>query len=408
MRKRRKDAPTDAGRRLTVTFSDIAYEGGAVARDNGTVIFADYGIPGETAVVEMTSVRAGVEIGHVVEALDPSPHRVEPACEYFGRCGGCQWQHIDYPHQLELKRHIVSEQLRRIGRLDDPPVSPAIGADSPWSYRNHIRFTAKPRGEVGFMQRGSHRFLRIDRCLIADPVINEMIPRLQERCGGLHQVAFRRGVNTGDLLAHPDLSAIDVSLPEARKHYEEELLGRRFRISGASFFQTNTRQAEKLVQLVRERLSLSGHETLVDAYAGVGTFSVLLADEVERVIAIEESAAAVDDAMHNIAGIPNIQYYRGKVEEVLPQLAELELWPSAAIALILDPPRQGCHPGAIEAVIAWRPQRIAYVSCDPATLARDLRLLADAGYFLENVTPVDMFPQTYHIECVAILRRDEG
>jgi 23S rRNA (uracil1939-C5)-methyltransferase len=398
MARKPRENRIDPPERVTITLGNVAHEGGTVAHDHGRTIFVDYGLTGETVVAELDRERAGVFFGRVIEVLDPSPYRISAPCQYFGQCGGCQWQHIDYSHQLDLKRQIVRDQLHRIGRFGEPPVSPTVGADNPFGYRNHIRFSAKPRGEVGFVRRGTHRFLRVDRCLIADPWINDALPKLQGKGGGLHQIAIRRGVKTGDLLIHPDLSAVENSFPSGQKHYHEELLGHRFRVSGASFFQTNTPQAERLIELVRDRLAPQEHETLVDAYAGVGTFAVILAPLVKRVVAIEESAAAVDDAMVNAASSPNVQYFKGKVEDVLPTLDE------QMDCLILDPPRMGAHPGAIAAVVAARPERIAYVSCDPATLARDLRLLVDGGYELLDVTPVDMFPQTYHIECVATLR----
>ena len=398
---RRKDASRlDPPERITLKLTNMAFEGGAIGHDDsGAAVFADYGLPGETVVVELHRRRAGVSLGRVVQVLSPSADRIEPPCSYFGECGGCQWQHIAYPRQLSLKQHIVREQLRRIGGFVDPPVSPIVGADNPWRYRNHVRFTAKRRGEIGFVQRGSHHFLRVDRCLIANDRVNEAIPRLQGRCGGMHQVAFRVGVNSGEILVHPDLDAIDPTIPSGQKYYHEDILGHRFRISAASFFQTNTPQTERLVALVRDRLSLHSDETLVDAYAGVGTFAVILAPLVRQVIAVEESAAAVDDAMVNIAASPNVQYYKGKVEDVLPSIA------TEAHGLILDPPRQGCHAKVLQTVIEIGPARIVYVSCDPSTLARDLRILVDGSFRLEDVSPIDMFPQTYHIECVATLRR---
>ena len=398
MSRKKQEDRIDPPERVTVELEDIAFEGGALARDGPDVIFAEYGIPGETASVELIRRRAGVAMGRVVEVLSASPDRVEPLCPYFGACGGCQWQHIAYPRQLAFKEHIVREQLRRIGGFEDPPIAPALAADNPWGYRNHVRFTAKRRGEVGFVQRGSHRFLRVDRCLIADERVNDALPRLQGKCGGMHQVTFRLGVNTDEMLVHPDVTAVDASIDSGQRFYHEKILGHRFRISGASFFQTNTAQTERLVELVRHQLDLRQNETLVDAYAGVGTFAVILAPLVRHVVAIEESAAAVDDAMVNIKESPNIQYYKGKVEDVLPQMSE------RPDALILDPPRQGCHSKALDTVIQMAPSRIAYVSCDPSTLARDLRILADGGYELREITPVDMFPQTYHIECVAMLR----
>ncbi|MCI0843087.1 MAG: class I SAM-dependent RNA methyltransferase [Chloroflexi bacterium] len=390
--------------RAELTLGALALDGSATAEYEGRKVFVDYGMPGERVVAEIDIERPHALFGRVVEVLKAAPGRVEAPCEYFGECGGCQWQHVAYDRQLEFKRDLVVEQLREIGGFEKPVVSPTVGAENPWGYRNHVRFTAKSRGEIGFVRRGTHRFLRIDRCLIADDWVNDAIPLIQGRAGGLHQVAIRRGMKTGELLVHPNLDHLGTAIPSGQKYYHEEILGHRFRISGASFFQTNTEQAERLICLVRDKLRLQPRETLVDAYAGVGTFAVVLAESVKRVIAIEESSAAVDDAAVNIEGLSNIQYYMGKVEDVLGGIDE------KMDALILDPPRIGVQPAAIEAVLRRAPGRIAYVSCDPSTLARDLRLLVDglvdgSRYDLIDVTPVDMFPQTHHVECVASLRR---
>jgi 23S rRNA (uracil1939-C5)-methyltransferase len=208
-------------------------------------------------------------------------------------------------------------------------------------------------------------------------------------------VAMRYGVNTSSWLIQPRLK--DVDIPTGQPHYEEELLGRRFRISSPSFFQVNTPQAERLFRVVEDSLRLDGSELVVDVFAGVGTFAVLLSPLVGRVIAIEESAAAERDAAVNVAGLSNIDWVKGRAEDVLGALADV---PDAAV---LDPPRTGCHRRTLEPLLRLAPRRIAYVSCDPFTLARDLRALCDGGYRLQAVRPVDMFPHTYHVECVATL-----
>ncbi|HEX5370314.1 MAG TPA: class I SAM-dependent RNA methyltransferase [Dehalococcoidia bacterium] len=397
VRKRRAKRGWIPHEQVTIELTDMAYEGHAIGRHDSEVIFAEYGIPGEEAVVELYKRQPGYANGRVVEVRQASPDRVEPLCPYFGNCGGCHWQHISYERQLELKRHVVREQLRRIGKFAEQPVSETVPAADPWGYRNHLRMSAGRYGDIGFVRRGSHSFLQIERCAIARPEINEAITKLQGKAAGLHQVEFRLGANTGDLVVEPDMSVREPSMPVARNSYTDTLHGRPFQVSTPSFFQSNTQQAERLIELVRERLQLEGDELLLDAYAGVGTFAALFAPYAREVIGIEEAPSAVADALVNLADLENVRYIEGKVEHVLPGLEE------RPDAIILDPSRLGCHPDVLDAILRLQAPKLVYVSCDPSTLARDLRSLVDGGYALLDVTPLDMFPQTYHIESVSTL-----
>ena len=398
-RKARSRPP--AGETFRLKLESLSHHGSAIGRKDGQVVFAAYGLPGEEVDVLIERAYPDYLEGVVTAVHTPSPHRITPRCEYFGVCGGCQLQHVDYAEQLRLKTEVVREQLRRIGHLPDVPVLPALASPAPWYYRNHARFSVDREGFLGFVMRGRKRVLRIENCYIVHPWIRDTLRAIQgARFRGLHQVAMRVGAHTGDTLIQPDLGErAPAGVISGQRSYEEELCGERFRVSAPSFFQVNTEQAETLIRLVREGLHLRPDDVLLDAYAGVGAFAKVLAKDVAEVIAIEVSASSVTDGRVNTCALANVRWIEGEVERVLP---ELDVRPTA---VVLDPSRQGCAPTALQALIGAEVPRIAYVSCEPATLARDLRILADGGYHVRSVQPVDLFPQTYHIESVAVLER---
>lgn len=395
-RKARTRSP--AGETFRLTLDSLSHRGSAVGRLDGQVVFALYGIPGEEVDVLIERAYPDYLEGVVTAVHRASPHRVAPRCPYVGACGGCQLQHIEYGEQLRLKTEVVREQLRRIGRLPDAPILPAIPAPSPFAYRNHARFSLDRAGHLGFVRRSSRWVVRTEECHIILPAIQAVLHTIQQHeLPRLHQVAVRVGEHTGDQLIQPDLAAWVPELASGQTTYEEELCGRRFRVSASSFFQVNTPQAETLIRLVREGLALRADDILLDAYAGGGTFAALLAADVAEVIAVEVSASSVADGQHNTRDLPSVRWIAGEVERILP---ELDVRPTA---VVLDPSRPGCAPLALAALVEARVGRIAYVSCEPATLARDLRVLVDGGYALRSVQPVDLFPQTYHIESVSLL-----
>lgn len=350
----------------------------------------------------------------ITDIHEPSPLRVEAACPVFGICGGCQLQHMQYEAQLAWKRQVVEQLLLEAGGFAQPPLLETVPCDKPWHYRNHMRFSVNRGGQPGLTARGTHQVLPLTACPIAHEEINTALGVLSQVPNERPQVLVRCGTATNQMLIQPrpgsevieHLSAAGLDI--RADTMEEKLAGETFRIRPSSFFQTNTAQAEKMAQMVLDGL-LSGQNplhaacdlTIVDAYCGVGTFALLLARHVGKVIAIEESASAIKDAQWNIREVGNVEILKGKVEELLPGLA------TQIDGLVIDPPRAGCQQVVLDALIEHPVARVVYVSCDPSTLARDLKILCHLhpAYHLYSVQPLDMFPQTVHIECVAVLEQ---
>ena len=395
-----------AGDRIDVTLESWGRLGEAMARHNGEPVFVLGGIPGERVTAEVVRVHRKYASAIVLDVIEGSPDRVEPPCPYFGECTGCQWQHLDYDAQLSVKREKVVDALSRVGGLfregKDAPVTDAVPSPNRYGYRNHARFTVSKQGELGFVNRETRKFIRIDDCMLMRPGVNDLLEKLQGRCGETTQLSIRAGgAGTEDVdgyLVQPRLFHPEIGVATGQKRYVETIGENRFFVSSPSFFQVNVEQAAKAADVVREGLALTPGDVLVDAYAGVGTFAVLLSPHVRRVLAVEESSAAVADARENAASCRNVEFLLGRTENVLSEL------PVRPDAVVLDPPRSGCQPQALTSLLELAPSRVAYVSCDAETLARDLKALTGGGYTIDRVVPIDMFPQTHHVECVALLR----
>lgn len=404
---------------ITLELTSMAHGGDAVGRHEGRVFFVPLGIPGETVRVELVEERGQYARARLVEIMEPSEHRVPPPCPHFGLCGGCQWQHMDYDLQLRLKRQIVQDQLEHVGEQHDPLVLPTMGMSNPWAYRNRVRLRMNAQGRLGYYALHSHDVVPVERCFITHPLLDEMWDMLDIEFEGLTDLSLRAGIHTGDRMVvlrgrsetPPELTLeMPISclyMPQqgepvvlAGKGYcVEGLHGRAFRISGPSFFQVNTLQTEHLIDVVDEYLALRSDEELLDAYCGVGTFALSLAHRAARVTGIESSPWSVNDAVANTVE-EHVGFYQGEVADVL---GDVDV---SCDTLVLDPPRAGCEREALEALALCDPLRMVYVSCDPSAFARDVLRLNHLGYELVEVRPVDMFPQTYHVECVGLLHRE--
>ncbi|MBC8001390.1 MAG: class I SAM-dependent RNA methyltransferase [Opitutaceae bacterium] len=370
-----------AGQTLIVTVVDIAFGGEGVARSDDFVIFIPFVVLGEKVEVELVEVKKRFGRARLLRIIEPSPQRVEPKCEYFGDCGGCQYQHIDYGAQLEIKRKQIADLFQRVGGFAATLIDPVIPCPQAYGYRNRIMIRSqwnKPEQKlnIGFIRADNRLVVDIDHCEIAEPAVSDQIKNVRAN--------------------PPPKGGIKVVLRLPPKGWE---------LPRDSFFQNNFLLLPKLVEKVRERFTESGNRFLIDAYCGVGFFSIELADLVERFAGVEIDTPAIKAARKNAAdrGITNGEYLPGRTEDMLGTL--LDRFSREKTTLILDPPRTGCPPESLELIRSVRPSQIIYVSCHPATLARDLNILCDGGVFqLSRVSPLDMFPQTQHVECVADLR----
>ena len=371
----------EPGSVVRLTIDDIAFGGEGVGRVDDFVIFVPFVAPGESVEAEVTEVKKRFARARLRQVLEPAAERVAPPCPYFGECGGCQYQHLAYPAQLRIKHKQVCDLFERIGGLDATLVDPVIPCPQPYGYRNRVMIRSqwdkfKQGLNIGFLRAENRLVVDIEECKIAEPAINQQIGRVRRH--------------------PPPKGGLKVVLRVAPEGWQ---------VPPDSFFQNNFFLLPKLVETVRDRLQAGGARFLIDAYCGVGFFSIELADLVEEFAGVEVDTAAIKAARQNALARDrrNGQFLAGRAEELLPHM--LGRFEAGETAVILDPPRTGCPPEMLEALRQSRPRQVLYVSCHPATLARDLNVLCAGGVFeLKKIVPLDMFPQTQHVECVADAR----
>jgi 23S rRNA (uracil1939-C5)-methyltransferase len=400
----------------------MAHGGAALGRHGGRTIFVPYTIPGERITARITQDKGRFAYAEAVAVHAISPARAEPPCPYFGpgQCGGCQWQHIVYEKQLEYKQSVVRDQLARIGKLQAPIVHPVFPSPTPWEYRAHMTFTLTDDGVPGQWSTDNSTVVPIEACHILHPALAEIYAQISLETPEVRRIKFQVGSRPDDrmiiLETDTDLAPeIEVDLPVSvnlllsdnepvnligSPHVTYQIGGRSFRVTAGGFFQANPPVAEKLVAEVLERLALRSDETVLDLYSGVGLFTAFIAEQAGLVVSVESYPPAVTDAEDNLTDLTNVDIIEGPVEAVLGDLEE------PFEAAVVDPPRTGLQSEVIDEIARLAIPRVIYVSCDPATFARDVHQLAQHGYRLLDVQPVDMFPQTFHIECVATLTKD--
>jgi len=394
-----------------VTVEKLVYGGDALARLDGRVVLVPLVLPGERVRASAEQEKPGLVRARALEVLEASPERVPAGCGYFERCGGCQYQHASYSLQLEAKRGILAEELRRLGGIE-PPARIEVVAGEPWGYRNRTQLHFD-EGSLGFRRMRSHELCAVDHCPIASPRINEVIRTLAAMHRDPRWPRFLRSLEVFTDEERVQLNVIDTGRPVARRFFEwcaESIPGLvsgaldyevRFRVGSNSFFQVNRFLADRLVEAALE--GADGGRAL-DLYAGVGLFSIPLAGRFHEVTAVEAGRGAALDLEFNAAraGCANLQVVQSSTEAFLAALD------AAPDFVLLDPPRAGLGKHVVARLAELRPPEITIVACDPSTLARDLAGLSAAGYAIAGLTLVDLFPQTYHLEAVARLERSGG
>jgi 23S rRNA (uracil1939-C5)-methyltransferase len=445
------------GEVIEVEISDLSDTGDGVGRFDQRVVFVPDTVPGDRTLVRLVHVKTKYAQATLKEILEPSPGRVRPSCIVADKCGGCQWQHINYNYQLIAKRNQVIQALERIGGFVHPPVDSVLVADSSLGYRNKVTYpvgrSAIGQVQAGYYQKGSHQLINLNQCPVQDSRFNPMLAEVKldiqnrgwsiynerRHQGSIRHLGLRIGRRTGEMLLtlvvkdwklpeietqaqewlerYPQLVGVSLNRNSDRTNaifgsetrciagipsLKEKFAGLEFQILPDTFFQVYTEAAESLLQVIQSELNLQGHEVLVDAYCGIGTLTLPLAKQVRQAIGLEVQSAAVEQAIFNAThnGINNVTFQVGAVEKNLPNLG---IVPDV---VLLDPPRKGCEVNVIKTLIDLKPSRIVYVSCKVATLARDLKLLCGDGlYTLTRLQPADFFPQTAHVEAAAFLVR---
>jgi 23S rRNA (uracil1939-C5)-methyltransferase len=423
------------------------FQGDGLGRlPDGRVIFVPLTVPGDEVEVRLEETRGDFARGRLVRILSPSPVRIEPLCPYFGTCGGCQWQHVAPDAQREWKQRMLQELLTRVGKLGDVPMAPPIAPAGAWEYRARaqLKIIGGARPCIGFHQRETNRVVDIERCPLLDPRLNGVLSTLRRMrhpsffslFQGLREAWIAAGTGTGEVLVSlfakvQDRAALRLLLhalaekvpgvvgvlllngdPREDPHVvdhagkcelSEQVGGARFCVGPTAFFQVNGQAAAALTGLLENAAGLTGQERVLELFCGVGPFTVPLSRQAREVVGIESHRGAVADGMANLRenGCANARILQGQAEQILPGLGREKAWD----VVVLDPPRAGCSRRLLDEIASLRPRRVLYVSCDPSTLARDLDVLVRAGLRLVSLQPVDLFPQTFHLETVAVLER---